>query len=164
MFSSLTRRENCTCKSSCGSALVIIVQKLSLAPTCSYWAVASGCGVQLRFLLPTRFSISNSTDLLKWPRGLQPHHSSRRFCTTWTRLSPIALQQMSASGPGCWRAAPREPWRWPLPSPQTWSKSGSRLRFVCRTVAEWRGTAARWRPTGPSPGTRASKACGKVKI
>lgn len=50
---------------------MIEAQRGSLSPTCFYWAAASGCRAEFRFLLLlTRFCTSNPADLLKPP--LQP--------------------------------------------------------------------------------------------
>lgn len=37
-----------------------------------------------------------------------------------SRLTPVVLPQMLASGAASWQAAPRGPWLWPWPSQQTW--------------------------------------------
>uniref|UniRef100_A0A8B9G8M4 Uncharacterized protein n=1 Tax=Amazona collaria TaxID=241587 RepID=A0A8B9G8M4_9PSIT len=104
-------------------------------------------------------------------RGQHPPFREAPPCPRALNGVPVWWGTRGAGGPsacalqapgwprGCWRAAPRARWPWPVPSPPTWSRCGSRPMGRCWMVPG--GTAAPWMPIGPSPGRRESAGYGE---
>ena len=90
-------------------------------------------------------------------------------CVALTRSHPSACldltnkhaaSQALGLSLGSWRAAPQEPWPWPLRSRQMWWRCVSKPR--CGWLTEGGGTTARWTPTRRLPETRECGAFGEV--